>query len=71
MQVEPHLFDESKERTRLWIITLQDGIEVKIALWKTMHDSPDTPYKPACHNKSPNYAKTKLTILDHHCFYVE
>jgi len=42
-QGEPHLSDGSEKCTRLWIITLQDGIEMMIALQNTMHDGPDGP----------------------------
>ena len=59
MEGKPHFPDGSEERAGLWIIPLQDSIEMLGALQEAILDSPHDPVQSGLQQKVFKFCKSK------------
>jgi len=68
MEGKSYFPDGSEERRGLWIIPLQDSVEMLAALWNAVLNSLTALYSLASSKRFSNFARVNLTILPPSCF---
>jgi len=68
MEGKPHFSDGSEERSCLWIILLQDSVEMLGAMRNTILDSSYSPVQSGLQQRSSNSVRVNPTILPPPCF---
>jgi len=68
MEGKPHFLDGSEECVGLWIIPLQDSVEMLSALWNAVLDSPHSPVQSVLQQKVFKFCESKLYHSAPPCF---